>query len=143
MITYGDIETFSLRNLKECGAYVYASDSSTGLHFFCYAIDDGEVQVWRPGDPVPPPFTTTAVEHNNYSWWNWSFERNIYAEILVPRYGFAPIPLENQHCAQRLSLANSHPAELGLCCEALGLGYRKDPEARKAMLRLAQPKRHT
>ena len=27
-------------------------------------------------------------------------------------------------------------------CEALGLPYRKDPEARKAMLRLAQPKKH-
>ena len=142
MIIYGDIETFSLLNLKECGAYVYATNPSTGLHFFCYAVDDDEVQVWRPGDPVPTPFTAAAVEHNSYSWWNWSFERNIYAEILVPRHGFAPIPLENQDCAQRRALANAYPAELGLCCEALGLPYRKDPEARKAMLRLAQPKKH-
>jgi DNA polymerase bacteriophage-type len=139
---YGDIETFSQLNLKESGAYVYATDASTGLHFFCYALDDGEVQVWRPGNPVPEPFTAAAVAHNNYSWWNWSFERNIYAEILVPRHGFAPIPLENQDCAQRRALANAYPAELGLCCEALGLPYRKDHEARKAMLRLAQPKKH-
>src|SRR5262245_19286855 len=139
---YGDIETFSELNLKECGAYVYATNPSTGLHFFCYAVDDSEVQVWRPGDPVPTPFTAAAAEHNNYRWWNWSFERNIYADILVPRHGFAPIPLENQDCAQRRALANGHPAELGLCCEALGLPYRKDPEARKAMLRLAQPKKH-
>ena len=45
MIIYGDIETFSLLNLKERGAYVYATDPSTDLHFFCYAIDDGAVQV--------------------------------------------------------------------------------------------------
>jgi hypothetical protein len=43
---YGDIETFSRLNLKECGSYVYATDASTDLHFFCYAVDDGEVQVW-------------------------------------------------------------------------------------------------
>ena len=35
----------------------------------------------------------------------------------------------------RRALASAYPAELGLCCEALGLPYRKDPEARKAMLR--------
>jgi Toprim domain len=139
---YGDVETFSQLNLKECGAYVYATDSSTDLHFFCFAVDDGEVQVWRPGDPVPAPFTAATVVGNAYNWWNWSFERNIYAAILVPCYRFAPIPLENQYCAQRLALANAYPAELGLCCEALGLPYRKDPEARKAMLRLAQPKKH-
>src|SRR5262245_59800549 len=139
---YGDIETFSLVNLKECGAYVYATNVSTGLHFFCYAVDDDKVQVWQPNDPVPAPFSAAGVEHNGYCWWNWSFERNIYAEILIPRYGFAPIPLENQDCAQRRALANGYPAELGLCCEALELPYRKDPEARKAMLRLAQPKKH-
>jgi hypothetical protein len=45
----------------------------------------------------------------------------------------------NQDCAQRRALANAYPAELGLRCEALGLPYRKDPEARKAMIRLSRP----
>src|SRR5262249_37781387 len=67
------------------------------------------------------------------------FERNIHAQILVSRYGFPSLPIENQDCAQRLALANAYPAELGLRCEALGLPYRKDPEARKAMLRLSRP----
>jgi hypothetical protein len=39
--------------------------------------------------------------------------------------------------AARLGCA--YPAELGRCCEALGLPYKKDIEARKAMLRLAKP----
>src|SRR5262245_44657615 len=43
-----DLETFSQINLKEHGAYIYATHPSTGVHFMCYAIDDGEVQVWRP-----------------------------------------------------------------------------------------------
>ena len=134
---YWDIETYSQISLTDRGAYIYAVDSSTGVFFFCYAIDDGEVQVWRPRDPVPEPFANpTGYKFVSD---NWEFERAIHASILVKRHGFPPVPIENQDCAQRLALANSYPAELGLRCEALGLPYRKDPEARKAMLRLSRP----
>jgi DNA polymerase len=137
MILYWDIETYSQCSLKERGAHVYASDPTTGIHFFCWAIDDNEPQTWRPGDPVPAPFTNptryTLVSDN------WEFERAIHAHILVKRYGFPPIPIANQDCAQRRALAHAFPAELGLRAQALGLPYRKDPEARKAMLRLSRP----
>src|SRR6516164_1058547 len=137
MIVYFDIETFSQVSLKERGAHVYAADPSTGIHFLCYAVDDGEVQTWRPGDPVPVPFANPPRYFFVSD--NWTFERDIHAEILVKRYGFPPIPLKNQDCAQRRALAHAYPAELGLRCEALGLPYRKDPEARRAMLRLSRP----
>src|SRR5262245_60906356 len=132
-----DAETFSQISLTEHGAHIYAADKSTDIYFFCYAIDAGEVQVWRPGDPVPEPFAN-PIEYQFISD-NWEFERAIHAHVLVKRHGFPPIPIESQDCAQRLALANSYPAELGLRCEALGLPYRKDPEARKAMLRLSRP----
>jgi DNA polymerase bacteriophage-type len=132
-----DIETFSDISLKDHGAHIYAAHPSTGVHFVCYAIDANDVQTWRPGDPVPAPFTNPAeykfVSHN------WTFENAILQHVLVPRFGFVPISWEHQDCAMRLALASSYPAELGLCCEALGLPYRKDPEARKAMLRLSRP----
>ena len=60
--------------------------------------------------------------------------------ISVPRYGFPPLPLHVWHCSQRLALANAYPAELGLLAEALGLPYRKDPAARKAMLTVSRPR---
>ena len=44
------------------------------------------------------------------------------------------------HCSQRLALANAYPAELDLLAQALGLPYRKDPAARKAMLAVSRPK---
>jgi hypothetical protein len=136
-IVVWDLETYSQANLKELGAYNYANNPSTGVHFFCYTIDDGEVQTWRPGEPPPEPFANPSAHFFIAD--NWEFERAIHAHILVPRYGFPSIPLENQDCAQRLALASSFPAELGLRCEALGLPYRKDLEARKAMLRLSRP----
>jgi len=124
-----DIETFSQINLKECGAYIYAAHASTGVHFMCFVIDDGEVQVWRPGEPPPEPFAN-PLKYKFVSD-NWTFENAILRHKLIPQYGFVPIPIENQDCAQRLALANAYPAELGLRCEALGLPYRKDPEAAK------------
>src|SRR5262249_44428072 len=130
---FWDFETFSSIDIER-GALIYAAHESTGVHFMCYAVDDGEVQVWRPGDPPPPPFADPA--QHKFTANGWEFEREIHAHVLVKRYGFPPIPITNQHCAQRLALASAFPPELGLCCEALGLPYKKDPEARKAMLRL-------
>src|SRR5262245_40600202 len=134
---YWDVETSSKRELTECGAFIYAADPSTDIHFFCYAVGNGEVQTWRPGNPPPAPF----ADPTRYTFISdgWDFDRNIHARILVERYGFAPIPIERQDCAQRRALASAFPSELGLRCEALGLPYKKDPEARKAMLRLSRP----
>jgi DNA polymerase len=133
-----DLETFSQVNLKERGAHIYAADPSTDVHFLCWVLGTSDdVQVWRPGDEVSEPFT------NPTSYWfvfdNWTFENAIWRHVLVPRYGFKPIPYENQDCTERLALASAYPAELGLRCEALRLPHGKNPEARKAMLRLSRP----
>ena len=134
---YWDVETFSQVNLKDSGAHIYANDETTGIFFFCYAVDAGEVQTWYPSAPVPAPFANPA----DYLFVsdNFSFERAIHECILVRRYGFPSIPLERTDCAERRALAASYPAELGLRCEALGLPFRKDPEARKAMIRVTRP----
>src|SRR6516165_7643375 len=108
MIIYWDIETYSQVSLKERGAHIYAADPTTGIHFLCYAIDDNEVQTWRPGDPVPIPFADPTCYLFVSD--NWTFERAIHAEILVKRYGFPSILLKNQDCAQRRALAFAYPA---------------------------------
>jgi DNA polymerase bacteriophage-type len=139
---FWDFETRSAVSLREAGAHIYATDSSTEVLFFCYAVDDGEVQTWHRGDPpAATPFPAVA---DNPSVWkvvsdNWTFERCIYESILIPRFGFPPLPLEVHDCAERLALANSFPAELGLRAQALGLPYRKDTAARRAMLAISRP----
>jgi hypothetical protein len=84
------------------------------------------------------------IASNPYDWelfaHSYGFERDILDNVLIPQYGFPSIPLEIQHCTQRLALANAFPAELGLLAQALDLPYRKDPAARKAMLQVSRPK---
>jgi DNA polymerase len=131
---YWDCETRSKSDLRLCGAWRYASDPSTEPLFICWAVDDGEVATWRPGDPVREPFIAAA---DHLDWQviahNYDFERFILERVLTPRFGFPAIPLERWHCSQRLALANAYPAELGLLAQALGLPYRKDPKAARAL----------
>jgi len=139
---YWDVETYCDLSLTEHGAYLYARHSSTCPLVLGYAVDADEVRTWAPDDP-PPAIFLEAAEHPNDFWSvsdNWTFENLILEYVLIPRHGFRPLPIERQDCAQRLALANGYPAELGLRCEALGLPYRKDPEARRAMLRISRPK---
>jgi hypothetical protein len=70
---YWDVETYSQISLKEHGAHIYALHRSTGIYFLCYAVDDGDVQTWRPGDPVP--FVNRAL--HRFVAWNWTFENAI------------------------------------------------------------------
>src|SRR5262245_10804554 len=132
---YWDVETFSHRDLKACGAHVYAADPSTGVFFICFAVGDGPVEKWRPGGEPPLPFADPAKF--TFVSDNWTFERAIHEHVLIKRYGFPPIPIENMDCAQRRALASAFPAELGLRCSALSLSYVKDPAARRAMRRLS------
>ena len=122
--------------LKTAAAGATAPNSSTEPLYVCWAIDDGEVQTWRSGDP-PIPFDPSwdAVAHN------YEFERPFYELILIPRHSFPVIPLERWHCSMRLALANAYPAELGLLSQALGLPYRKDPKAVKALREVSRPRK--
>ena len=55
------IETRSQVDLKKVGAARYAADPSTEVLCVAYAVDDGPVQLWRPGDPVPAEFFEAAA----------------------------------------------------------------------------------
>jgi DNA polymerase len=139
---FWDIEARSLVNLRDCGSYIYAIDPSTEPHCIAFAVDSNEPELWLPGNPPPPAFLEAgrmpkdwrSITHNN------QFDHWMLEHVLVPRYGFLPIPVTSQHCTQRLALANAYPAELDLLAQALGLPYRKDPAARKAMLALSRPR---
>ena len=111
---YFDIETGSPRSLHESGAWAYAVCPDTRVWCVCFAVDGGEVQSWTPNDPVSDVFTGIAADPTGWEvvTHGFEFDRAIYEHILLPRYGFPPLPLEVQHCSMSLALANAYPAEL-------------------------------
>ena len=83
-----DFETRSTVELKKTGVYVYAEHPTTDLWCACFAFDDGEIQTWRPGDPVPWNIFEHVISGGEVYAHNAAFERVIWHHILVPRYGW-------------------------------------------------------
>jgi DNA polymerase len=138
-VLHRDIETCSALNLKKVGAWRYAADPSTSVHCVGYAVDDGPVHVWIPGQPIPEPFISAAddsswiaVAHNDM------FETAIETHVLS-RLGWPIIPIQQHVCTMAAALANAFPRSLEGAAMAAGLSLRKDPEGYQAMLRLAKP----
>ena len=83
---YLDFETRSECDLKSAGVYNYARHPSTEVICMAYAIGDGPVQIWRPGQRLPV-MTGQIRAHNA------AFERLIFWHVLK-----IPIPLEQFYC---------------------------------------------
>ena len=71
-----DFETRSTCDLKSRGVYNYAQDLTTEVLCMSYAVDDGEVQTWLPGQPLPDLTDHRIMAHNA------AFERLILWYIL-------------------------------------------------------------
>jgi DNA polymerase len=88
-----DVETRSTLDLKKVGAARYAAHPTTDVWCAAFAVDDGPVQLWLPGDPLPPDLLEAITDpgcaliaHNA------AFERAIWQHILTPRYDWPEMP---------------------------------------------------
>lgn len=136
-----DLESRSAVDLKATGVYVYAEDRTTDIWVASFAVDDGPVKRWRPGEPVPEEIHCAV----NNDWLiyahNMNFERVMWANILTPRYGW-PVPkLEQLRCTMVMAMAMSLPGSLEKLAPALGLDARKDMAGHGLMMRMARPRK--
>lgn len=136
-----DFESRSTVDLRKTGVYPYAADPTTDLWCMAYALGDGEVQLWLPGDPVPGEIEYALNRRMEFRAWNAAFERIMWREICVPRYGFPVVPLDLWVDTAAEAAAMSLPRGLGKAAEVLGLGDRKDDQGHRLMLQMAKPRR--
>jgi DNA polymerase len=141
-ILYRDIETRSRINLAKAGAWRYAADPSTEVLCVGYAIDDGPIDIWIPGQPIPEAFQTAGrdpdwviVAHND------QFETAIEERVLAPRYGWPIVPIERHRCTMAAALAAALPGRLDAAAAALGLETRKDVAGHRLMMAMTKPRR--
>ena len=127
-VLHRDYETRSRLDLKRVGAFKYAADPSTEVLCCAYAVDDSPVQLWKPGNPVPPEFVEAAA---NPGWL--AVAHNAQFEMAVEQYSAAPRAMAGQssRCAQQrctlaLCLMHALPGKLELAAEALCLAHQKD-----------------
>ena len=132
-----DFETRSTTDLPKAGVYRYAQDPNTEVWCMAFAFEeDEEPQLWVPGDPVPAELRFAET----YRAWNAQFERVIWREICVKRYGFPAVDLEQFFCTQAEAAAMALPLGLGKCASVLRV-EDKDEAGSRLMKQMAKPRK--
>ena len=137
-----DFETVSSPdlNLIRVGADRYAQDASTEV--IC-AVFDGHV--WFPdgaGDVDADWLLRQFAADPNVIFvaHNASFEQAIWRWIMVPKFGFPPLPVERWACTQASCAWKALPQSLENAAEALHLEAQKDMEGHRLVLSLSREK---
>lgn len=138
-----DVESFSLLSVKDVGAWRYWEDPSTHVLCLCWAIDNGTVQKWRRGDPVPPRLAERIVAGDLCGAHNAQFERLAFLKDLGPRQKF-PLPkLRQWRCTAAQAAALALPRSLDKLGAAIGLAMLKDKRGTALIKRFCLPRKPT
>lgn len=135
-----DVETRSPVNLVKTGPYPYAEHPDTDLWCVCWAIGDGPVLDWRPGDPVPPSITEHMARGGWFEFHNAGFEHAIWSRILAPRYGWPELPLEQISDTMIRACVMGLPRSLEDAGRVMKLDVQKDKDGHRLMMRMAKPR---
>jgi DNA polymerase len=137
MKAFVDFETRSTVELKRTGVYPYASHSDTDVWCMAYAFENEPPRLWQMGDPFPEDLleATELWAHNA------SFERVMWRDCMVVKYGWPEIPMERWYCTAAEAARMALPRSLEQVCYALKLPIKKDMEGHRLMLRMCRPRR--
>jgi len=139
---HGDFETRSPTEILSAGAHAYSKDPRTEPLCFAWAIGDEDPIPWTPDRPGP---IDRLFEHlaagGLFFAHNAAFERAIWANVMVPRFGWPALPLPQVRCTMAMAYAMALPPSLDGAASALGLAVQKDTEGNKLMKRMAKPRR--
>lgn len=147
-----DFETRSKSNLKLEGAYKYSLDPSTQPTCLAFKVR-GEPTVyflpfhvvnrhWKDQDPkLKDLWRRFIVEGYQFSAHNSFFERCIYDNIMVKRYGWPAIPPRQRRCTAAKAAACALPRNLEGAGEAMKLRVQKDRRGYVAMMATCKPTR--
>ncbi len=145
-----DFETRSMCELKKEGAYKYSMHPTTRPTCFAFKIY-GEPKIYflpfetinRQWRDLPEKFKVLWLrliyERYEFSAHNSFFERCIYDNILVARYGWPKIDPRKRRCTAAKAAACALPRSLEGAGEALNLLVQKDKRGYAAMMATCKP----
>ena len=142
MITI-DFESRSKVSIKSTGAWRYAADPTTDVQCLGYKIDDQPAELWTPGEGIPKELERAIRAGDMVEAHNASFEKAIWKNIMVPRYGWPEIEDDQWSCTAARAAALALPRALGDVAQVLKLKKQKDAWGKSTMLKLARPRTPT
>lgn len=145
-----DFETLSERDLRKEGAYKYSLHPSTRATCMAFKVH-GQPRIyllpyhvinthWKDLPGSFKIFWTNLINSGyEFSAHNAFFERCIYQNILVKRYGWPEIPLDKYRCTLAKCSACAMPRGLDEACIAMSLRVQKDRRGYSAMMATCKP----
>lgn len=133
------------KGLESVGAPAYSEHPTTEVLTGSYDLLDGK-GIRRLGPHLPPPedlfshITRPGAELESH---NAMFERLIWANVCVPRYGYPPLPPIVQRCSMATARVNSLPGKLDALGDVLRLETRKDKEGKRLLDKFSVPRNPT
>lgn len=139
-----DFETRSEADIKETGSWVYSLHPSTEI--LCMAFKDTTNKVsdlltnfWL-NEKIKNYFTKAITEGEIFESHNAFFEKGIWENVLVKKYGWTSIPAEQWRCSASVAAYHALPRNLAAAGNLLKLSKTKDYEGKRVMLQLSRPK---
>lgn len=147
-----DFETRSMCDLKKAGAYKYSLHPTTQPTCLAFKISGRSsvffLDFWEINKPWRELTCVAKIAWEDclkkdleFSAHNAFFERCIYTNILVKRYGWPEIPVKKYRCTAAKAAACALPRNLAGAGEAMRLTVQKDFRGYQAMMATCKPTR--
>lgn len=129
------------KGIGAVGAGAYTEHPTAEVLSLAYNLKDYQgVQHWIPGDPAPIKLFNYLANGGLIEAWNVSFERWVWENICVPKYGWPPLPINQLRCAMAKSRAHALPGSLDKAGQVLNTHVRKEKDGTRLLKKFSMPR---
>jgi DNA polymerase bacteriophage-type len=141
---WGSLLNASKKGLPGVGMAVYSKHPSTEILSLAYKLPHSQdIELWTPGHFPPADLLEFIAGDGLIEAWNVGFERWIWEEVAVKKYGFSPVPVNSWRCAAAKSRAYALPGHLGDACKVLQTESQKNTEGKRLIVKFSCPRNPT
>lgn len=126
--------------LAAVGSAVYARHPTTEVLTVSYDLCDGRgIRRWQPGQPPPQDLFDHVAAGRPLESHHAMFERDVWMEVCVVKYGWPPLPPEVQRCSMATAHVAQYPGALANLGDVLDLTEKKDKRGSDLIKRFCVP----
>lgn len=141
---YDGLPNAKEKGLPTVGAACYTEHPEAEVLCLAYNLKDGQgIKQWLPGDESPVDLFAYIASGGLIEAHNCSFERWVWANICVKKYGWPPIKLYQWRDSMAKARAHSLPGALDDLGEVLKLTERKDKRGKALINKFTKPRNPT
>lgn len=130
------------KGLGVVGASVYTEHPTAEVLSLSYDIGRG-MQRWRPGMPLPYDLFAYLAAGGTLEAHNAMFERLVWENICVSKYGFPPLNPYLLRCSMATARVNNLPGKLDSLGEVLRVDVKKDKDGKRLLDKFSVPRNPT